>query len=118
MEKERCPIMESDAQNWEAEFDPGLERRLGIYGRKRLDYLKNYRPAVYREMQEGAFLRRHLEETDRLAYQWLDEMLPALAKSAGATQELKARDPLQWAGLMNSCKAQVEEIIYAQLVYA
>lgn len=26
MEKERCPIMESDAQNWEAEFDPGLER--------------------------------------------------------------------------------------------
>lgn len=68
MEKERCPIMESDAQNWEAEFDPGLERGLGIYGRKGLDYLKNYRPAVYREMQEGAFLRRHLEETDRLAY--------------------------------------------------
>ena len=118
MEKERCPIMESDAQNWEAEFDPGLERGLGIYGRKGLDYLKNYRPAVYREMQEGAFLRRHLEETDRLAYQWLDEMLPPLTKSAGATQELKARDPLQWAGLMNSCKAQVEEIIYARLVYA
>lgn len=38
MEKERCPIMESDAQNWEAEFDPGLERGLGIYGRKGLDY--------------------------------------------------------------------------------
>ena len=33
-------------------------------------------------------------------------------------EELKARGPLQWAGLMNSCKAQVEEIIYAQLDYA
>ena len=31
MEKERCPIMESDAQNWEAEFDPGLERGLGLF---------------------------------------------------------------------------------------
>ena len=29
---------------------------------------------------------------------------------------LKARDPMRWVGLMNCCKAQVEEIIFAELI--
>ena len=40
------------------------------------------------------------------------------AKAAGATEELKARDQLAWVGLMNNCKARVEEIIRADLIYA
>ena len=44
-------------------------------------------------------------------------MIPALAKVAGATEELKARDPMKWVGLMNTCKAQAEEIIFAELIY-
>ena len=39
-----------------------------------------------------------------------------LAESAGATEELKARDPMQWVGLMNTCKAQAEEILLAELI--
>ena len=39
--------------------------------------------------------------------------MPRLAESAGATEELKARDPMQWVGLMNTCKAQAEEILLA-----
>ncbi|MFG6350568.1 MAG: TnpV protein, partial [Oscillospiraceae bacterium] len=27
------------------------------------------------------------------------------------------RDPMRWVGLMNCCKAQVEEIIFAELIY-
>ena len=44
-------------------------------------------------------------------------MMPQLAESAGATEELKARDPMRWVGLMNSLKAQAEEIILRKLVY-
>ena len=44
-------------------------------------------------------------------------MMPEMAKATGATEELKAHDPMAWVGLMNSCKAQVEEIIFAELVY-
>ena len=32
--------------------------------------------------------------------------------------ELKARDPMKWVGLMNTCKAQAEEVILAELIYA
>ncbi|MCR0372075.1 TnpV protein, partial [[Clostridium] innocuum] len=34
----------------------------------------------------------------------------------GVTEELKARDMMQWVGLMNSCKAQAEEILLAELI--
>ena len=39
-----------------------------------------------------------------------------LAQAAGVTEELKARDMMQWVGLMNSCKAQAEEILLAELI--
>ena len=42
--------------------------------------------------------------------------MPEMAKAAGATKELKAHDPLCWAGLMNTCKAQVEEVILSELI--
>ena len=44
-------------------------------------------------------------------------MLPQMAAQAGVTEELKQREPLAWAGLMNSLKAQAEEIILNELVY-
>ena len=36
--------------------------------------------------------------------------------AAGLTEELKARDPMRWVGLMNTLKAQVEEILYSELI--
>ena len=47
----------------------------------------------------------------------MDAMLPRMMEAAGVTEELKARDPMRWAGLMNTLKAQVEEIILAELIY-
>ena len=38
-------------------------------------------------------------------------------EAAGVTEELKARDPMRWVGLMNTLKAQAEEIIQDELIY-
>ena len=38
-------------------------------------------------------------------------------EAAGVTEELKARDPMRWMGLMNTLKAQVEEIIFRELIF-
>ena len=37
--------------------------------------------------------------------------------AAGVTEELKAHDPMRWVGLMNTLKAQVEEIIENEVRY-
>ena len=59
----------------------------------------------------------HLLEIDQTARKRLELMMPEMAKAAGATRELKAYDPLRWAGLMSTCKAQVEEVILSELIW-
>ncbi len=44
-------------------------------------------------------------------------MLPRMMEAAGVTEDLKARDPMRWVGLMNTLKAQVEEIIQSELIF-
>ena len=46
-----------------------------------------------------------------------NRLIPILAKQQGVTEKLKAENQLKWVGLMNNIKAQVEEKIYAEIVY-
>ena len=89
---------------------------LGKYGRMRKAYLKEHRPLIYNQLLMSEKLYPHLLEIDKTANSRLEQMMPQLAKDAGATEELKARDPMQWVGLMNTCKAQAEEILLAELI--
>ena len=92
------------------------EKSLGKYGRMRKTYLKEHRPILYNQMLLSEKLYQHLLEIDETAQSRLEQMMPQLAESAGATEELKARDPMRWVGLMNTCKAQAEEILMAELI--
>lgn len=89
---------------------------LGKYGRMRKTYLKEHRPILYNQLLMSEKLYPHLQEIDETANSRLEQMMPRLAEAAGATEELKARDPMQWVGLMNTCKAQAEEILMAELI--
>lgn len=62
-------------------------------------------------------LNPHLLEIDRAARERMDAMLPRMMEAAGVTEELKARDPMRWVGLMNTLKAQVEEVIFSELIW-
>ena len=94
------------------------DRDLGKYGRMRLRYLREHRPVVWNCMTVKGTLFSHLLEIEDAANERLEQMMPKLAKAAGATEQLKASaPPLQWVGLMNACKAQAEEIILTELVY-
>ena len=59
----------------------------------------------------------HLLEIDRAARERMDAMLPRMMEAAGVTEELKSRDPMRWVGLMNTLKAQVEEVIQSELIF-
>ena len=94
------------------------EQPLGKYGRMRQKYLKEHRPILWNQMILEETLFPHLLEIDETANRRLEQMMPELMQSAGVTEELKARDPMKWVGLMNSLKAQAEETILAELIYA
>ena len=90
---------------------------LGKYGMLRKTYLQEHRPILWNQMILSETLFPHLREIDETANRRLEQMMPELMKSAGVTEELKARDQMKWVGLMNSLKAQAEEIILSELVY-
>lgn len=91
---------------------------LGKYGMLRKTYLQEHRPILWNQMILSETLFPHLREIDEAANRRLEQMMPNLMKSAGVTEALKAADPLKWTGLMNTCKAQAEEVILAELIYA
>ena len=90
---------------------------LGKYGRMRKQYLQEHRPVLWNSLLLSEKLYPHLREIDEAANRRLELMVPGLMKSAGVTEELKASDPMKWAGLMNTLKAQAEETILAELVF-
>ena len=59
----------------------------------------------------------YLEKIDLRAKNELDRLIPLFAEQQGVTEQLKAENQLKWVGLMNNIKAQVEEKIYAEIVY-
>ena len=59
----------------------------------------------------------HLLEIDRAARERMDAMLPRMMEAAGVTEELKSRDSIRWVGLMNTLKAQAEEIIRLEILF-
>ena len=92
------------------------EAPIGKYGRMRQRYLKEHRPGLYSSLILSEKLYPHLLEIDRAARERMDAMLPRMMEAAGVTEELKARDPMRWVGLMNTLKAQAEEAILESLM--
>ena len=90
---------------------------IGKYGRMRFRYLKEHRKGLCTSLLLTEKLYPHLLEIDKAANERMDILMPQLMKAAGVTEELKAANQMKWVGLMNTLKAQAEEIIQSELIY-
>ena len=70
--------------------------RLGKYGRLRLNYLKTNKKAEYMILQMENKLQKHLMDIDITATKRVNAIVKALAKKENVTEELKAKDQLEW----------------------
>ena len=118
MENSLTYTMNGDYQIPDLKLTEQPEKPLGKYGRMRKAYLKEHRPLIYNQLLQTEKLYPHLLEIEETANSRLEQMMPQLAKDAGATEQLKASDPMRWVGLMNTCKAQAEEILMAELIHS
>ena len=118
MENSLTYTMNGDYQIPDLKLTEQPEKPLGKYGRMRKAYLKEHRPLIYNQLLLTEKLYPHLIEIDETAQSRLEQMMPHLAKDAGATEQLKASDPMRWVGLMNTCKAQAEEILMTELIHS
>ena len=96
---------------------PEVKGFMGKYADLRRDYLKEYRPLEWMVLVNTGKAVEHLRQTEEATNDRLRTLMPELARTVGTTEALKASDPMRWVGLMNTCKAQAEEIIFAELIY-
>ena len=94
------------------------DQPIGKYGRLRKRYLQEHRPSLYNYFVLSETLYPHLLEIDDTVNRRMEILLSQLAMDVGVTEKLKAADPMKWVGLMNAVKAQAEEILLAELIYA
>ncbi len=95
---------------------PPERPRIGIWGLRRRNYLRKYRDGLYTGLLLSGKLNSHLEEIDRAANEMFDLLMKQYAAREGVTEELKARNQLEWVQRMNSIRERVEEIINTELI--
>lgn len=89
----------------------------GIWGRRRISYLKAHRRDLYADLLLSGKLEEHLSSIDADAAEMASRLAAQLAHAEGVTEAMKAADPMTWVGRMNSIRNRVVEIINHDLIY-
>ena len=96
---------------------PEENRPIGRYGRLHRDYLKQEHPARYSSLILTGKLWTYLADLNEQAEERLDLIIEQMKAAEGVTEELKARNQLEWVGRMNNIRNRAEEIINSELIY-
>lgn len=91
---------------------------LNKYGRMRLKYLKEHKKTEYTIMLMDGTLNTHLKEIQEMADNRVQQIISELKTTSDLTEDMKNTDMLYWVGTINSIKAQAEEIVFSELIYA
>ena len=96
---------------------PEENRPIGRYGRLHREYLKQEHPARYSSLILTGKLWTYLADLNEQAEERLDLIMEQMKAAEGVTEELKARNQLEWVGRMNNIRNRAEEIINSELIY-
>ena len=90
---------------------------LGIWGERRLDYLKLHRRVLYVNLLTSGKLAEHLCTIETLANERREVIIRQMAQTQGVTEELKADNQMLWVGRMNNIHTCADEIIRNELIF-
>ena len=91
---------------------------IGIWGRKRLDYIKEHKKFLFNQLILSWKLNSHLAEINEQATEMLDRLTEQMAKAEGVTEKLKEENQMLWVAKMNNIRNRAEEIVNADLIYS
>ena len=93
------------------------ETHIGLWGKRRLDYLKHHRRILYINLLTSGKLAEHLREIDIAAHKQHETIVWQMAAAQGVTEQLKAENQMLWVGKMNNIRDCASEIVRKELIY-
>lgn len=95
----------------------GYEIYIGIWGQRRLDYLKKHKRVLYTNLLTSGKLRAHLHEIDTTAHERRELITNQMMEAQGVTEQLKSENAMLWVGKVNNIRNFAGEIIRNELIY-
>lgn len=91
--------------------------QIGIWGQRRLQYLRTNKKVLYTTMLMGGTLNDHLEEVDKSAEAMFEQLTGQMKAQESITEEMKAANQMDWVQRMNSIRNRAQEIVLKELIY-
>lgn len=88
----------------------------GIWGMRHEAFLRQYRHSTYVTLLASGDLDDSLAGINQCATEMAEKLTERLMAERGITEALKQDDPVRWVQEMNSVKAAVREIVYAEII--
>ena len=93
------------------------ERPIGIYGQRRLRYLKQYHKVLYYNLLTSGKLHSHLADVEEQAQELFSRLVKEYAEKEGVTKQLKKENPIEWIRRMNNIKMRVREMVNSEVIF-
>nr|DAZ17328.1 MAG TPA: transposon-encoded protein [Caudoviricetes sp.] len=93
------------------------ERPIGVWGQRRLRYLKQYHKVLYYNLLTSGKLHSHLADAEEEAQILFSRLVRGLAEKEGVNEELKVADHMAWVRKMNNIRERATEIVNAEVVF-
>ena len=91
--------------------------KIGYWGRKHKEYIKQYKPAFYTTLLTQCKLNSYLHDVDVRATEMYDTLVKQLVKQESVTEKLKSTDMMLWVRKMNNICNRAMEIVNTELIY-
>ena len=93
------------------------ERPIGIYGQRRLRYLKQYHKVLYYNLLTSGKLHSHIADVEEQAQELFSRLVKEYAEKEGMTEQLKSADQMVWVRRMNNIRSRVTEVVNAEVIF-
>lgn len=92
------------------------ERPIGVWGQRRLRYLKQHHKILYYNLLTSGKLRSHLADVEEDAQSLFFRLVKEYAEREGVTEQLKAENSMEWVRKLNNIRSRVIELIFKEVV--
>ena len=92
-------------------------RPIGVWGQRRLNYLKRYRKVLYYNLLTSGKLHSHLADIEEQARELFTRLTTDLSQKEVITEQLKSANQMKWVQKMNNIRERVMEIVYSEVVF-
>ena len=92
-------------------------RPIGVWGKRRLRYLKQNHKVLYYNLLTSGKLHSHLADTEEQAQELFYRLVKEYAEKEGVTEQLKVTEQMAWVRQMNNIRNRATEIVNADVVF-